>query len=282
MSIGIIKKVRKIPKAIGQWFELRNMPLRLEFVVTDYCNLNCKGCSHYSPLAKKEFESLESLESSMRHLGEVCRGDVKKVYLIGGETLLYPDLVEAMKLMRKYFTLPVEAHIFTNGIALPKMSDEFWKVAKELDYIMSITLYPIKFDFNSAIALCESKGVKTSIFDDRSNANSFFRFKLNPKKNQNGAISHFKCYNRGCISIIGNRLYPCPLSACVGHLNKACGTDFRHEEGDWLDVDKITSAKEIIKFRNHPVPFCKYCDNPPAVVDYGPSRRDVGEWVDEG
>lgn len=277
-----IQKIKKIRKAIKQWFELRDMPLRLEFVVTDYCNLNCKGCSHYSPLAKKEFESLDNLEKSMSHLGKVCAGDVAKVYLIGGETLLYPQLVEAMRLLRKYFPLPVEAHIFTNGIALPRMSEDFWVTARELDFIMSITLYPIKFDYDSVTALCEKKGVKTSVFDDRSMAGSFFRFKLNPKKNQNPRISHFKCYNRGCVSIIGNRLYPCSLSACVSHLNKAHGTDFRHENGDWLDVDKINNAKEIIRFRNRPVPFCKYCDNPPAIVDYGPSRREVSEWVDEG
>ena len=70
------------------WRKNVTRPLRLEFVVTDYCNLNCVGCTHYSPLAAKEFEPLEQLERNMSHLSEVCRGQIRQLYLIGGETLL--------------------------------------------------------------------------------------------------------------------------------------------------------------------------------------------------
>lgn len=272
--------IKKVINVIRQWQVLRKMPLRLEFVVTDYCNLNCKGCTHYSPLATKEFESLDRLDASMSHLGKVCRGDVDSVYLIGGETLLYPQLVEAMVAMRRHFPQPVKAYIFTNGIALKSMSDEFWQTARDLGFIIAITRYPIKIDYDAIIADCKAKGVTTEVFGDRSMADSFFRFGLDPTKSQNARIAHFKCYNRGCVSIIGNRLYPCSISACVSHLNKACGTHFEHVDGDWLDINSITSAKDILHLRNNPVPFCRYCINPPTTVAYGPSKRDVSEWVD--
>ena len=272
--------IKKIFKVVRQWNELRHMPLRLEFVVTDYCNLNCKGCTHYSPLAAKEFEPLERLESTIAHLGRVCRGEVDSVYLIGGETLLYPQLIEAMHILRRNFPAPVKAYIFTNGIALPKMSDDFWAAARDLGFIMAITRYPIKIDYDKIIEQCRAKGIETEVFGDRSMANSFFRFGLDPHKGQNARISHFKCYNRGCVSIVGDKLYPCSISACVGHLNKACGTSFEHVEGDWLDVASITGAKEIRRLRDRPVPFCGYCVNPPATVAYGPSKRQASEWVD--
>lgn len=271
--------ITKIIKAARRWRELRTMPLRLEFVVTDYCNLNCRGCTHYSPLAAKEFADLKVLEASMKHLAEICGDTVKKAYLIGGETLLYPHINEAMQALRRCFPKQ-ELYIFTNGIALPKMSDEFWHICSDLDIIMAITRYPIRFDYDAVIDLCRNRGVRCEVFGDRSMADSFFRFALDPSKSQNAKVSHFKCYNRGCMSIVDNYLYPCSISACVGHLNKACGTKFEHVDGDRLEIDRIGSLRQVLDLRDRPVPFCGYCKNPPSTVPYGPSRRNVAEWVD--
>lgn len=269
-----------IIRALRRYIELKRMPLRLEFVLSDYCNLNCKGCTHYSPLASKEFEPLESMVANMAALSRVCGDEVKQAYLIGGETLLYPRLVEAMTALRRYFGTQ-ELYIFTNGIVLSRMSDEFWEMARKLDFIIAITRYPIKIDYDALINLCREKGVRVSVFGDRGMADSFFRFSLDPSKSQNARISHFKCFNRGCISIVGDRLYPCSISACVRHLNKAVGTDFSHVERDYLIISDIVSCSQITKLRDNPVPFCSYCINPPTTVSYELSRRQKSEWVNE-
>lgn len=271
--------IKLIKRAYSNYKAVRNIPLRLEFIVTDYCNLNCKGCTHYSPLAEKEFSSLEVMERQMKHLSPICGDELKDIYLIGGETLLYPYLVEAMELAYRYFPRQ-KRYIFTNGIILPKMSEEFWEALVKYDFTLAITRYPISFDYDGVLEMCRDKGVKTEVFGDRTMADSFFRFGLDPEKKQHGVISHFKCYNRGCLSVVGDRLYPCSISACVGHLNKAKGTDFRHEKGDYLEIAQIDDVKQILALRDRPVPFCSYCKVPPATVSYGPSRRDVSEWVD--
>lgn len=274
--LNIFKKVAGIWRT---WRNNRHIPLRLEFVVTDYCNLNCRGCTHYSPLAKKEFEPLEQLRRAAQHLGRVAAKDVPLVYLIGGETLLYPQLPEAMAIMRECFP-ESEVMIFTNGLILGKMSEEFWNVAKATDSVMAITRYPVKFDYDAVEALCAEHGVRTKVFADRNDSGSFFRFPLDPEKKQNSRLSHFSCYNRGCVSIIGDKIYPCSISACVSHLNAACGTDFRHEEGDWIMVQDVRSAADIKRLRDNPVPFCGYCKRHPQTVEYGPSKRVASEWVD--
>ncbi len=92
-------------------------------------------------------------------------------------------------------------------------------------------------------------------------------------------MSHFKCYNRGCVSVVGNKVYPCSISACVGHLNAACGTEFTHEKGDYIPLDQLTHVDQIRRLRDRPVPFCGYCINPPDTTTYGPSRREATEWV---
>lgn len=272
--------LKQIVKAVRHWRAMRAMPLRLEFVVTDHCNLNCKGCTHYSPLAPSEYQPLVQLEENMAHLARVCGPRLDSAYLIGGETLLYPSLEPAMEAMRRCFP-EQKLYIFTNGISLPKMPASFWETARRTRFILAITRYPIKFDYDAAIELCRSNGVDYSVFADRNMENSFFRFALDPHKKQNRFVSHLKCYNRGCLSVIGDRLYPCSISGCVGHLNKAFGTEFKHCQGDYLIVPEIESVKQILRLRDNPVPFCSYCILPPGEVKYGPSRRKIEEWVEK-
>ena len=267
----------RISQALRRWKELRTMPLRLEFVLSDYCNLNCRGCTHYSPLAPRGFEPLDMLERNMAHLSSVCGAEVKSAYLIGGEPLLYPGIAQAMRLLRKYFPSQ-DLYVFTNGIALPKMDNDFWEAAADCDIIIAITRYPIRFDYDAVMKICQSRKVRTEVFGDRSQPDSFFKFGLDPEKRQNPHISHYKCYNRGCVSVIGERVYPCSISACVGHLNRVFGTRFTHEKGDWTDVSEVRSAKDIFRLRDKPVPFCGYCARPEP-VSYGPSQRQADEWI---
>ena len=144
-----------------------------------------------------------------------------------------------MDILRKNFP-DTRILLFTNGILLPKMAPEFWEAARRNKVVMAVTRYP-------------------EIFGDRGDDGAFFRFSLDPQKRQNGRLSHFKCFNRGCISVVGDKVYPCSISACVRHLNGACGTKFEHEPGDWLDVADISGIRQIRQLRDKPVPFCEYC-----------------------
>lgn len=272
--------IPRIYNFVRRLWVIRHIPLRVEFVVTDWCNLNCVGCTHYSPLAPQEFESLARLEKSMQRLSAVRDRRLQRAYLIGGETLLYPQLTEAMQLLAKYFP-EQRRQVYTNGLMLPRMSEEFWETCRQCGIEIALTRYPVKFDYDAVEQLCRDKGVKCEVFDDRSLARRFFKFPLDPQKKQNGRLSHFKCYNRGCLSVVGNRLYPCSISGCVDHLNRAKGTDFRHEKGDWLDVDSITSLDQVIALRDNPVPFCSYCIYPVEVVAHTISKRQTSEWVRE-
>lgn len=256
---------------------MKEMPLRLEFIVTDHCNLNCRGCTHYSSLAPREFSDPETMFAEMAYLGKVCGDEVTQVFLIGGETLLYPYLSQAVDALRQAFPKQ-ELKIFTNGLILGKMSEEFWQTVRRNDAEITITRYPIKFDYDKVEEICRGKGVRYSVFSDRSLAESFFRFPLDPAKRQNRYLSHFRCYNRGCVSVVDGYVYPCSISACVKHLNKAGGFNFEHVEGDRIAVKDITSASQIRKLRDKPVPFCSYCKKPDA-RPYALSKRESNEWV---
>lgn len=261
-------------------WRINQRPLRLEFVVTDHCNLNCKGCTHYSPLAANEMADISILTTTMQQLGQSCGQAIQACALLGGETLLYPQLTEAMAALRKAFP-HATLFIVTNGLLLPRMPNEFWDSCINQKFIISITRYPINFDYDEVFRLCKNKGVETEIAGDRTEANSFFRFALDYNKGSNPRFAHSYCYNRGCITVIGDKIFPCPTSGCIGHLNKVHATDFTHEKGDYLVVGEVKDAKQIKRLRDNPVPFCGYCICPPPVTLYSPSRREKSEWVND-
>lgn len=199
------------------------------------------------------------------------------MFLIGGETLLYHDLNKAMEMARRYFPW-ARISVFTNGLMLPKMSEEFWDKCRKLDVVMAITRYPIRFDYDKVEELCREKGVEVEIFGDRGMADSFFRLPLDPEKKQNKWLSHFRCCSYGCITVDRGRIFPCSMSACVKHLNSRFGTDFTWEKGDYIEVSELKDVREIKRLRNFPVPFCGYCRRQ-ETTEFGPSRREKSEWM---
>ena len=250
----------------------------MEFVLTDYCNLNCKGCSHFAPLAEKDFADVDRLNRVFERVGRVCGRTVKSVYLMGGEPLLHPHVAEIAENMRKAFPTQ-KLMLFTNGILLPKMSQEFWDTMRKINAVIAVTRYPVAFDYDSLDGLCRSHGVVCEEVFDRGRQGQFFKFALDPKRGQQKTISHFKCYNRGCVTITGDRIYPCAISACVTHLNKACGTEFAHSAKDYIEVDRLHDVKQILALRDRPVPFCSYCVQPPQPIKYASSERKAEEWI---
>lgn len=268
----------KIGRAIRTLKVKHDRPLHIEFNLTDYCNLNCKGCSHYSPIAPAEFQPLEDLEKSMIHISGIKNAElIEEVYLIGGETLLYPHLKEAMRLAGKYFP-KTRISIFTNGLLIPKMDDEFWEICRSIDCVIALTRYPVNFDYDRVENICREREVKVEVFGNRGEDNSFFKLPLDPEKKQNARLAHFRCISFGCITVDHGRIFPCSQSACVGHLNKKFGTNFKWEKGDYIEVEQLKDANEILKLRNHPVPFCKYCRKISA-TEYGVSKRSADEWI---
>ncbi|MCI8998847.1 MAG: radical SAM protein [Muribaculaceae bacterium] len=254
-------------------------PVRIEFNLTDHCNLNCKGCTHYASIAPEEYANLQLLERNMRHLSTIRGAEgIKQIYLIGGEPLIYPWLHESIQLSRRYFP-HAEISIFTNGLRLPHMDDRFWELCRENELHIVITRYPISFDYDSVIEMCTRQGVRFSIFGDRGLAGSFFKVRLDPLKRSNRWNSHFKCYSFGCLTVQGDKLFPCPQSACVEHLNRRFDQNFSWEKGDYLPIAEIKDIRAILRLRNRPVPFCSYCRKM-LPTHYSRSSRVPEEWIE--
>ena len=100
--------------------------LKFEVHIVEHCNLNCKQCAHFSPLAEKSYLPVERYERDCRRLSELFRGEMSSILLLGGEPLLHPQITEIMRVTREAFPVG-RIRIVTNGILLPKMAEDFWK-----------------------------------------------------------------------------------------------------------------------------------------------------------
>lgn len=119
--------------------------------LTDMCNLNCKGCGHFSNIAK-EPRSLElgKYRDDLQQLRSMFWG-VERIYLLGGEPLLYQNISEVIKQTRRIFP-DSEIHITTNGLLLPKMEDNFFDVVNMTKSHIEISMYPKTYENREEIS----------------------------------------------------------------------------------------------------------------------------------
>ena len=102
---------------------------QVEFHLVDHCNLNCAHCDHFTPLSKPCFIPVEDILSDFKKLKRIF-DNVGKIYILGGEPLLHPQLLELFSPLREIYPKS-ELIIITNGILLEKMGKDFWNALKE-------------------------------------------------------------------------------------------------------------------------------------------------------
>lgn len=99
----------------------------LGILVTTYCNLNCRDCADLIPKREQRHYELDHIISDMTILLENV-DYIKEVLVIGGETLLYPQLSEVLDFCRSQQKIG-KLIITTNGVVIPdeKLLDSFQK-----------------------------------------------------------------------------------------------------------------------------------------------------------
>ena len=75
---------------------------RIEIHIAEHCNLNCKGCTHFSTIADAEFLPVTEFENEIKRISELTN-KIGLINILGGEPLLNPDCTKYLKIARKYF-----------------------------------------------------------------------------------------------------------------------------------------------------------------------------------
>ena len=259
-----------------------NMLEKIDIHLTDHCNLNCKGCTHFSPLAEEFYLKPEDFRIDINRLAALTGAQLKQMFLLGGEPLLHPQILDFFPIAREAFP-NTEIIIITNAILLPDQPDEFWLKCKQYDIKIWVSLYRLKINYDLINAKAREFGVfcgYTGTGANEENQKDWGSWKLDPEGKQYWIDSFSFCALKNCVTLKKGKLHTCPTIAHIEHFNKFFGKYFEVSEYDYLDLNKVRNHESILKAMVKPVPFCRYCKTrnyTPCVWE--PTKKNINEWI---
>ncbi len=254
----------------------------IDIDVVSHCNLKCKGCSHFSPIAAPAYLDVNKYEQDINQLRKIVpENKLGNIFLIGGEPLLHPEIIKFITISRKaYQKIPII--IITNGILLLKQPDSFWSACRTQDITVEITRYPITLDFEPIFAKAKQESVKL-VFRGRT---KYYRKKqyylpLDVKGERIAEKSFRHCFMaRHCFNLSDGKVFPCSYIACVGRFNEHFDQNIPVVTGDYADIYQCSSFEELAESLNGPYPMCRYCavDKRTYGNEWDVSKKDIREW----
>lgn len=263
--------------------KLKNPYLEFEVHLADHCNLNCKGCDHFSPLAEEHYTSIEEYERDLIRLSDLFGDKVRRIRLLGGEPLLNPSVVLFMQLTRKYFPYHSTAiELMTNGLLISKQSKEFYDACRDCCIRIRITKYPVNFMYDELLQKLLEMGINASFFNDITHEKTLDKMRLTKDEQMDVRRNFYKCtVANKCVMLKNGKLYPCTLIPNIEHFNKYFDENFEVSARDFIDIYSAQSDTEIMEFLHNPVPFCRYCNIEEKEYDleWGISKKQKSEWM---
>lgn len=222
----------------------------LNICLNSVCNLNCCECQTFcTSNTEEKITSIKDIKNYIPIIKEYFI--IKKINLLGGETLLYQNLIEVCKYLRQEFQ-NIEIIILTNGIKFNNISLQEYKIYQKLNITFEFSLYPL-INLISNIKNYEEKlNLNIEIKDIRS---TFYKLNFN----QQGLNSQDKYFECNCsknnplqLFLFQNKLFKCALGPKFPLINLPI------DNHDYLDLNNLNS-QIIIDYLKNSLPMCKYC-----------------------
>jgi len=265
--------------------------MTFEVSLADHCNLSCKMCDHYSQLSPEWFVSMDTFEADMKQMGKLFNHTIGAVTLVGGEPTLHKDIIKCMEITRREFP-NCQLIILTNGLLLLGLENSpqgnFWDACKKLNCYITITVYPINFDYTQLEHKAREYGVPLALSsnihaDELTKATKIMdkhAMVLSRDAEVTGFVScaYFNKFN----VLREGRFYMCPVQAHSNIFNDYFKKDLKLEDTDSLDIYKVKDWDELAEFSARRVPFCGYCDmkNWRHHSEWSASTKKIDEYVD--
>lgn len=236
--------------------------VNLEFNLVRHCNYSCRGCNHFSPLAKTWFMEPEELERDLAVLSKVQRWAFACCQ--GGEPSLHPRLIDFLEIVHRS-GIADKTGMLTNGSLLDRLPDEFWKTAGRIGLELRCSVYP-KLPPH-IIPYATAKAAEFGVDFRPGNVNAF---KPVFTKNADGGQKIWKgCPWRRCWTLHRGYLYFCPLSAFIPDEFSEMFAEKPDPHIDGYPVATLT--REILDAMLVREPALKSCEVCTGAV--------LGEWI---
>lgn len=262
-------EARKTPKAM----------LDYEVQLVEHCNLNCKYCAHFCPVANESFLDINEYEKDCKRLSELFDKEANFIRLMGGEPLLHPDIASFCDITRKYFPNGI-IDIDTNGILILTMKEDFWEALHRNNINLTLTKYPLDIDIQKIKDKCEEKKVKFRFFSETAITN-FNHLPLDLEGRQQPEKNFYNCYlANSCHTLKYGKMYTCSTVPHIQHFIEYFNCDLHLCDNDGIDIYKAKNKEEILNFLAKPIPFCRYCDvNKREAKKWEISNKEIKEWI---
>lgn len=262
------------------------MRLTVSFQIIDFCNMNCSGCNHFSPLAS--FGSMMSaceFKEIAERLSFLCGENIHicKIIIVGGEPLLHPELKQILAITKSVFC-NASVDILTNG-TLIKMLDK-----DTIDMIISTKAqfccsdYHVGTDeiYNVSSRICDRKLFNYRYISDKKK--DFSRLVCSVYHRRDGTALEDHPAHTNQINKNGDFFFCC-IPANIHFYNNYFGTEILPEKGnDYFNIFESTQKdfmKNIVKsITCRKYAFCDYCRTPETGLW---KRYEKGEdlWISQ-
>ena len=233
----------------------------VEYHVTDYCNLKCKRCSHFSNLVdEKIFPDIQEFNATLQALQQKFR-NIKMFRLMGGEPFLNPDIYAFIQSIRKTFPY-ADIRIASNGLCLPQIDDLTVKTIRENNVVIDISQYPPTRNMIEKIVQFAWKK-KLNIYIGKQITHFFKSIGSGEKQEPEKVYS--RCLGRKCHFLRKKYLYPCAAPILYFENKDFLGLNIAMEDVNCNSIDLIDgneSGWDILKKLSSSFDFCKYCTYP--------------------
>jgi MoaA/NifB/PqqE/SkfB family radical SAM enzyme len=264
------------------WFRravLRRKPVLYHFEVhiTDHCNLNCRGCAHFSNLCPPTFADPDEFAADMDSMASLF-SEVRQIYLLGGEPLLHPQVSEFVHAARAAFPR-TRISLMTNGLLVTRMGPEFWEALAMTGTVLLCDSYPIGLPVEEIDRLGREHGVEVEWTVPRE---EFFKIPIDPKGGHDPKASFDGCQGfNNCPIIKDGRIYPCAYTAFADVFRERFDIDgLCLSDGDSISIRGDLDGEQVMGFLRRPVPWCGNCDmGNRTFCAWGRSTRSIDEWT---
>ena len=231
---------------------LENELIQIEVHMADHCNLNCRGCAHFSPLFDEEYPDLDECRNDIKALKQRV-GGIKILNLLGGEPLLNKNLADYIKMYRE--ELPdTLIQIVTNGLLIPKLDESLMRCIAQNHIVVSVSEYaPTKKIISKICERLQEYEIDYSIreYDRKQTFSIPYTVNKDSKRTR-------KCISAGCVNVWKGKISACPALMYVKRFNERFECDLPTKGIIDLKTTEL-EKEELVQAIYSPVPLCNYC-----------------------
>ena len=234
-----------------------------ELHVTEHCNLRCANCCNMSPLVARRSHTVQEIAALCERMARVLVADVFKI--MGGEPLLHPDVAGVLRAVRAS-GIGDRVRLFTNGLRLGRVPDEFWEALDELT-ISSYSSAPVR---PAIMDMARERALRHGFVLNIKQVTEFSHV-LSPAYIEDDQVvqrTYDNCWLRHrCLIVRGGKFYMCTRAAYAADFSeRALHTppppDWHEErENDGIDLDapELETKLEAYLNRTEPLAACRFC-----------------------